>query len=286
MRSIIYCALPVASLRSGFSSVRTGSGIQGFEGQRKEVAGSTGRASRNLVALIRRSGESEGIVSSAKRVMITMTFALGVMLFGAVAWACVPQEGAGTVTNVDTDSDYHGSTTDLVVGDGVDATQHWQSWCEDHPSSAVWAAPGEELQFNIEPADPSESDTVGCPAPTNGSTVGTSSQEVWLVTGNAYTWNGEYWDFRAGTQNGCYAPNQSSQQIGSIDIDSNGYSQASDNTETLPSSLSTNTGTRTVGDDASLLCVGDDEGSDTTALFFPLVLTTSSGSSSASSVTL
>lgn len=215
-------------------------------------------------------------------------FAFAIMAFGAVAWACVPQEGSGTIVNLEKEGDSAGAgtMTDLVVGDGVDATQHSQSWCLDHPSSAVWAEPGDELKFNIGKALAGQSDTSGCPAPGNESQLGSNEfVDINLVDGDAYVWNGDYWDFDLGGENGCYAPGQTATRIGDIKLDSDGYSIDGQDTETIPNPAPSRNDTfsgpresNDIGDQASLLCVGSALGdSNPTALFFPLVLLDSNG---------
>lgn len=253
-----------------------------------------------------------------RRATILFSLTAGAMLVAtAIAFACVPQQGKLQVTNTDESpppQDRYGTETeagqsessDWIVGDGDDGTLHFSSWCGDHgghPTSAVWAEDGDELQVKVREAESGDVDSSEpCPdtdsmLPTAGEGSGDNTY-IYLENGRAegtspdvYDWNdgnGDYpngfWDFQAGEGRGCYFDGNGVPASDPINQDpSNGaafrVNSSGNGTHTFdldahqPNNFSGSVDDPEPDDGASLLCVGDNiNDEDPRAIFAPIVV--------------
>lgn len=251
-------------------------------------------------------------ISMVRRATIVTTVVAGATLAAtAIAFACVPQEGAIQVTNVEDGADHEGSQTQsqegddgFIYGDGVswddpNTTFHHESWCGDeggHPVEAVYAEDTDELEVAIRE---STKNSVNNECPDNDNHLPEGVNDIWLENGkgvgdeDVYEWEesedpgGHYpngfWSFDRGPGVGCYHGDADPIHQGTINVNHDGQ----DDTQTFNLDAHTDNDwddpggdTRQSnrnpdqGDGASVLCVGDDiEDEEPVAIFAPVVVT-------------
>lgn len=225
--------------------------------------------------------------NALRGLILTVTTAAVLLLSAAVVWACVPQVGTLEAESRQNDSEVNTAEEDVVVADGDPDTRHFKSWCRDHgghPVDAVHAGIDDDDEDDIRvTVNESTVDQVNGECPDQTSSLPEGETFIYVENDDVYVWDdGDdpdaaytydgFWDFEDGPGVGCYHSDANPVEQDTFHYDGTGQESHSFDLTKGGQTWDTND---PPGDEASVLCVGEDvaKGSDAVAIFAPLVVT-------------